>query len=641
MYSSTMRYTGTSGVDVESMITQLMNAERLKYDRVYRETELLKYKQEAYQGVGTKLSAIQKANFDVLSSTGTNFRKSSTWTNYTTSVKDSSGNDSSAISFSFSSSVDPKDFSVKVNSVAQGEKFTSKPSGAGKITGDGSVGTANDILDVSYNVNVNGVSKKISFTADDLTKYGLSGSDSASQLLEAKVEDTFGIDAINVDYTTGTITTNEGNTFAMSQVFSETDPPETTNLSEFGFGTDTSVNTSIRSNSTLEDVFDIPDGKTLDFSINGVNFNEFDSNTTMSEFINTINNSEANVTLAFSEISSTFTIASNGLGSNGKIDFENTVAGSGDFQSIFGDIDQIRLDYDSGLDPAGYQAAAQAEVEYTDQNGVSTTIIRNSNNFTVDGINFNVKKITTDTLDVSVNTDTDTTASNIRIFVEKYNEMLEAIYDELGTKRSKSSTYSYYEPLTSEEREAMSETEQENWDKKAKEGLLYGDSILRGIESSLRQAIIEPVTLEDGTKISLYDFGITTGKDWSEKGKLVIDEDKLAEGLEKYGDKVDELFTQNSTENSGNGVANRINSILDDAVGYSGSITEKAGLDTSLVSLTTNSMYIQIQKKESELSDIMDDLTDKENYYYTIFGNMESYITQQNAQMNYLLSSMG
>lgn len=636
---STIRYTGTSGVDVDSMVTQLMNAEKIKYNKVYRETELLKYKQDAYRGVGVKLSSIQKSNFDLLSSGSLNFRKSSTWSNSTTSIKNSSGNTSNAVSVSFSTSNKPTNFSVKVNSVAEGERFTSSPTGAGKIEGDGNVATANDVLDKTYSVTVNGTKKNISFTSDDLSKYGLSGSDSASALLEAKVKDTFGENTVSMDSSTGTITANEGNTFSISQVSTltaeetEAGATEDLSLSEFGLGAKTSASTAITDKSTLQDIFGIADGESLSFSINGVDFNDFDSNTTMSDFINTVNNSDANVTLSYSQVSNSFTIASDEVGTDGKIDF------GGDFSSIFGDVDAIRAGTDTS---STYKANSQAEIEYTDEYGTTTTLTRNSNSFDVDGVKITANKVTTEALDVTLENDSDTTISNIKEFVDKYNEMLEALYDEVDTSRPKSGSYSYYDPLTSEEREEMSETEQKNWDEKAKTGLLEDDDILQRIESQLRQAVLEPVTLEDGTKISLYDLGIQTDSDWTQKGRLVIDEEKLAAGVEKYGDKIDELFTQTSSEGTSNvGIANRINTVLTDAVGYSGTITKKAGLESSAVSLTTNDMYNQITNKEEELEDLLDYLSDKENHYYSIFSNMESYITQQNSQMSYLLSSLG
>lgn len=634
MYSNTMRYTGTSGIDVDSMVTQLMNAEKMKYDKVYRETELLKYTQEAYQTVGSKLSSIQKSNFDNLSTNANNYRKSSTWNNYITTIKDSSGNTSNAIGISFSSTAKSSNFSVRVDSVAKGEKITSIPAYTGIIVGEGSTATADDIMGNTYNVTVDGTTKKITFSADDLATYGVSGTASATELLAAKVNATFGEDAARFDTSSGTIMANEGHSFSMSQTGkSETNTSEDLTLSEFGFGTKTSVSTNITNNSTLQDVFGIADdGSTLNFSINGVNFSEFDANTTMKDLVNTVNNSGAGVTLSFSSASNAFSISSNSIGASGKIEF------GGDYQSLFYDVEALRAQGETGTN--GYQANSQAQIAYTDQYGITTNITRNTNSFTIDEINFTVNSVS-ETLNVSTENDTATTIDKIKAFVDTYNEMLEALYEQIDTSRPKSGSYSFYEPLTSDERDEMSETEQKNWDTSAKTGLLYNDSILKGIESSLREAIMSPITLEDGTKISLYDLGITTDKEWRQKGRLVIDEDKLKSGVEKYSGSIDELFTQAATDGKNAGIANKINTILDNAVGYSGSITEKAGLEVSVVSLTTNSMYEKIQSKEAELEDLLDYLADKEDHYYSIFSSMESYITQQNSQMSYLLSSLG
>ena len=75
----------------------------------------------------------------------------------------------------------------------------------------------------------------------------------------------------------------------------------------------------------------------------------------------------------------------------------------------------------------------------------------------------------------------------------------------------------------------MTEKEIEQWEEKAKEGILYRDEILDGIMSDLRTQIYAPVKLSDGTNMYLFDLGITTTNKYREGGVLEIDENKLDE----------------------------------------------------------------------------------------------------------------
>ena len=59
----------------------------------------------------------------------------------------------------------------------------------------------------------------------------------------------------------------------------------------------------------------------------------------------------------------------------------------------------------------------------------------------------------------------------VKKMVEKYNEIIELVNKETGTKPNRD-----YPPLTSAQKEELSESEIEAWEEKAKEGLLFNDN---------------------------------------------------------------------------------------------------------------------------------------------------------------------
>ncbi|WDC83928.1 flagellar filament capping protein FliD [Caloramator sp. mosi_1] len=123
----------------------------------------------------------------------------------------------------------------------------------------------------------------------------------------------------------------------------------------------------------------------------------------------------------------------------------------------------------------------------------------------------------------------------------------------------------------------MKEDEIKKWEEKAKEGLLKGDSTLQNLVYNMRQAFFEP--LKDAG-ISLQEIGLSTSSDYTQKGKIIIDESKLKNALENRPDDVLNLLTKTSSiaydpnktyigrsdRNSEIGVFQRIRDILEDNI---------------------------------------------------------------------------
>ena len=126
------------------------------------------------------------------------------------------------------------------------------------------------------------------------------------------------------------------------------------------------------------------------------------------------------------------------------------------------------------------------------------TLVRSSNTFTVNGITYTLLKKSANTQEVSLKADVDAVYEKVVAFVNKYNEVIDFINGKLTEKYDKD-----YQPLTQEQKEAMSEEEIKLWEERAKSGLLRNDPLLQNIVYSLRKALYDPV---EGVGISFIQL---------------------------------------------------------------------------------------------------------------------------------------
>lgn len=134
-------------------------------------------------------------------------------------------------------------------------------------------------------------------------------------------------------------------------------------------------------------------------------------------------------------------------------------------------------------------------------------------------------------------TDVDDIMAKIKEFITTYNGFIKDLNDQ--TKETK---YRDYTPLTSEQREDMSENEIKLWEEKAKSGLLRGDTLIREGLSGMRSLVYQSNPGIDSKYNTLFSIGITTSKNYNDGGTLEIDETKLRKVLEEDPDAVEKLF---------------------------------------------------------------------------------------------------
>jgi len=724
-YNSVTRMTGLSGLDVDSLVYQLMQVERLKVDSVSKSRQLLVWKQEQYREIISAIQDFSNEYFNTLKP-ATDMRNSSIYNAFT--VKYNGLDTNPYFTASAGSGAKAGDYTIKNIVTAKAARVNGSVA-AGSLLG--SALTSDKISRISstagnnvFAVEFNGVKRNIVLSG------GFTNIDDLKADLQNKLDEAFGSGKITVeaagnrlsletsstntlkvsntmnegykaifnsDLGSGITLTGQNNKFRIAlgseqkefeltpgEVYADADAlaqviQTLVDDAEFGFGEDkitvkvennkivlestdpnVSVSASAAENRGLEaigldgphrsnkldldaNIYDIRDSfaipLTIDeqnteisFVINDQTFS-FDSRTTsMNKIMSTVNsNAAAGVRMSYDSLNGKFVLESRETGVTTRI---NAADSSGGLLASL----SLTAENVTGSD---------ASITYDDGINGEQVITRSTNSFNINGIVFNLKKDFEGAAELSVTSDPTKAVELIKGFVEKYNELLDKINTKLAEKREYA-----YEPLTDEQKDAMTEDEIKRWEEKAKSGLLGGDSLLRAIVTELRNAVISNV---EGAGLTLADIGIKSNS-WVDKGKLYVDEEKLKKALAENPTGVFELFTRQSDVSYNSAVGNasarnerfresgliyRFYDVIQDNIrtitigGHRGALLEKAGM-TGDRSVFNNTLYQQIADYDRKIAELNDELIMKENRYYIQFAQLERLISEMNNQSMWL-----
>lgn len=306
-------------------------------------------------------------------------------------------------------------------------------------------------------------------------------------------------------------------------------------------------------------------------------------------------------------------------------------------------IQQIANDADAAADikanAAEYQKGAAVKITGQDAeielNGVHYT--SETNGFVINGLTINAQAETKDgPITITTNVDTQAIYDKIKDFLTEYNNVINEM-----TKLYNAESASDYEPLTDEEKEAMSEEQIEKWEDKIKGALLRRDGSLNSIMSTMINSMSQSFEV-DGVKLSLSSFGISTlgflnsAKD--EQYAYHIDGDEDDENTSGKKDKLMKAIEENP----------------DQLMGFMqqlmGSLYEN--IDKKMKSTELSSAYKVYNDKEMDkeatrieqmIKKWEDKISDKEEYYYDKFTQMEvalSKLQNQTSSISGLLGGM-
>lgn len=257
-----------------------------------------------------------------------------------------------------------------------------------------------------------------------------------------------------------------------------------------------------------------------------------------------------------------------------------------------------------------------------------------SNSYSINGLTIEALAETTSDLSITTKTDTDGIYKKVKSFLTEYNTLINEMTSLYNADSSKG-----YEPLTSDEKDAMTDTEVEEWEKKIKGSLLRRDDTLEGVMSAMENSMSKSYTV-NGKSYSLSSFGIAT------LGVLSANENE-ENAYHIYGDS-DDTSTSTKTDKLKAAISSDPDSVMDFMKQLtSGLYTE---LDSKMKSSTLNSAYTVYNDKEmakeysdytTTISDWEDKVSDMEDYYYKKFAAMESALSTLQSSASSLSSLLG
>ena len=256
-----------------------------------------------------------------------------------------------------------------------------------------------------------------------------------------------------------------------------------------------------------------------------------------------------------------------------------------------------------------------------------------SNKFSINGLNITATGVSEE-MTISTSTDVDGIYNMIKDFLKEYNEVMNAMEKGYNAPTAKG-----YEPLTDDEKDAMSDKEVEKWETKIKDSILRRDDTLRSVMSGMSSHMSKVFEI-NGKNYSLASFGIKTAGYFNsaenESYAYHIDgdaddsvsssnDDQLRKMIEEDPDAVAEFFTQLAT------------SVYDNLHEKMGSTT----LSSAYKVYNDKQMQSEYDEYTKTIKKWEDKLKDMEDYYYKKFSAMETALAKLQSQTNSLSSLLG
>jgi len=376
--------------------------------------------------------------------------------------------------------------------------------------------------------------------------------------------------------------------------------------------------------------------------INGETISGVTADTSIQGMIDKINtNKDVGVKASYLSSTNQFVLISSETGSGREIKLEGASA------DIFGAVKDADGNYTDG----NFEMGKNAQVLVSYGNGISTMIESSSNTFDLEGLRVTVSQefgnVTQDASGVwnsdrskavtfSAKADVDGVTETVKKFIEEYNEMIKEINTQVTTRPDKA-----YGPLTEEQKDEMSEKSIENWEKKAKQGLLYNDATMRALSLDM-QGVLTNLMANGANYKDLEEMGITISDDYLDGGTITFDEAKFKAAMTSDPEKVSDVFT------GGGDIKKGLASIIEDtltpyATKYAnrngnsyGRLIEEAGSEKIPLSIMNNQIYKDLKEMQSVLDTLNARLASEKDRYISQFTTMETLINQMNSQASYL-----
>ena len=260
----------------------------------------------------------------------------------------------------------------------------------------------------------------------------------------------------------------------------------------------------------------------------------------------------------------------------------------------------------------------------------------NGNTFSVNGLTINALAVTDkdEVLTVTTTTDNQGIYDKIKDFLSDYNDLINSM-----TKAYNAESSSDSEPLSDDEKEAMSDSEIEKWETKGKSGILRRDSTLSTLMSVMNNTMSQSYTI-NGKSYALSTFGIKTlgimNAKTNEQNAYHIDGDADDESTSSNTDKLMEAIIADPE-----GIAEYFKKISND-------LYDKLGEQMTSTTLRSYGSFYNDKQLETEyksyttkISDWDKKVQDIEDSYYKKFAAMEKALASLQSQQSSLSGLLG
>ena len=316
---------------------------------------------------------------------------------------------------------------------------------------------------------------------------------------------------------------------------------------------------------------------------------------------------------------------------------ESGAASDFNITSVTGDADSSKALEALGLSTSSTKNKAtkidgqDAEIELNGAKFTSST-----NAFNINGLAITAKDVTKagETVSLTTDTDYDGIYDTIKDFVTEYSKLINEM-----DKLYNADTAKGYDPLTAEEKEALTEEEVEEWEKKIKDSLLRRDESISSVANIMKSAMSSVYEI-GGSKLSLSNFGIETlgyfNAADNEKNAYHIAGDKDDKDTSGQTDKLKAAIASDPTQ---------VASFFQKLAGNMYDSLQK--ISTSSSSRSFGNFYDDKKVKEdyesyeSKLSDWEDYVAKIEDKYYKQFSAMETAMAKLNSQQSYVQNMFG
>lgn len=286
-----------------------------------------------------------------------------------------------------------------------------------------------------------------------------------------------------------------------------------------------------------------------------------------------------------------------------------------------------------GMDANGAVRIVGVDASIT-LNGADYT--SNTNSFSINGLTVQATAVTEPGEEITITTDQDTQGiyDMVKNFFKEYNTLINEMDSLFNASSSKG-----YEPLTDEEKEGMSESEIEKWEKKIKDSLLRRDDTLDSVATAMKSAMNATFKI-NGKDYSLSSFGIRTlgyfASADNEKSAYHIDGDNDDAATSGNADKLMKAIASDAGT-----VAEFFNKLSENLY---------TQLSNKMKSSSVSSAYTvyndkKMQREYDEYDDIIEKWEEKieryEEKYVKQFSAMESALARLNSQQSQLGSMLG